>query len=106
MVDDDNLQLSELEAETPEPSGNEEDDSMDMGDMDAGMGAKSMTWSGILQDQSGAGLQNSGLVRNLSGPVRNSSGLGLASPEFFRTSPARSGIRFPVRRRSGILVPP
>ena len=37
MVDDDNLQLSELEAETPEPSGNEEDDSMDMGDMDAGL---------------------------------------------------------------------
>jgi flagellar motor switch protein FliN/FliY len=34
MVDDDNLQLSELEAETPEPSGNEEDDSMDM---DAGL---------------------------------------------------------------------
>ena len=37
MVDDDNLQLSELEAETPEPSGNEEGDSMDMVDMDAGL---------------------------------------------------------------------
>jgi flagellar motor switch protein FliN len=36
MVDDDNLQLSELEAETPEPSG-DEDDSMDMGDIDAGL---------------------------------------------------------------------
>ena len=36
MVDDDNLQLSELEAETPEPSGNEED-FKDTGDMDAGL---------------------------------------------------------------------
>ena len=36
MVDDDNLQLSELEAETPEPSENK-DDTMDMGDTDAGL---------------------------------------------------------------------
>ena len=37
MIDDDNLQLSELEAETPEPLANEEDDSMDMRDMNAGL---------------------------------------------------------------------
>ena len=37
MIDDDNLQLNELEAETPEPLGNEEDDSMDMRDMNAGL---------------------------------------------------------------------
>jgi flagellar motor switch protein FliN/FliY len=36
MVDDDNLQLSELEAETPEPSDNE-DDTVDIEDMDAGL---------------------------------------------------------------------
>ena len=37
MIDDDNLQLSELEAETPEPLGNGEDDPMDIRDMNTGL---------------------------------------------------------------------